>query len=256
MLTPYASVAGSSRPGVNFCAPGWRWLSIMAPKTRRLPPPTCRAISPRDVELALVLLGAVGVRAIDHQRRPQACALERVARGDHACFIVVRRNAAAQDDVAVGIAAGANHCHAAGLVHAQEVVRARGRLDRVARDLHAAVGAVLEADRRRDARHELAMHLAFGRARADRTPRDQVADVLRRDRVEQLAARRNAELRDVDQQLARDAKPSLMRQLSSRYGSLMRPFQPTVVRGFSKYTRITISRLPIMRRRTSASRRA
>ncbi len=37
-------------------------------------------------------------------------------------------------------------------------------------------------------------------------------------------------------------KPSLMRKLPSRRGSLMKPFQPTVVRGFSKYTRITSSR--------------
>jgi hypothetical protein len=29
-------------------------------------------------------------------------------------------------------------------------------------------------------------------------------------------------------------KPSLMRKLLSRYGSLIRPFQPTVVRGFSR----------------------
>ena len=33
-----------------------------------------------------------------------------------------------------------------------------------------------------------------------------------------------------------------MSKLPSRSGSLISPFQPTVVRGFSKYTRITISR--------------
>ena len=36
----------------------------------------------------------------------------------------------------------------------------------------------------------------------------------------------------------------------------MRPFQPTVVRGFSKYTRITISRVPLYVARASFSRRA
>ena len=35
-------------------------------------------------------------------------------------------------------------------------------------------------------------------------------------------------------------KPSVMSQLSSMCGSLMSPFHPTVVRGFSKYTRITM----------------
>ena len=51
------------------------------------------------------------------------------------------------------------------------------------------------------------MHLAFGRARADRAPGDQVAEVLRRDDVEELAARRHAELVDLEQELAADAQP-------------------------------------------------
>jgi len=36
--------------------------------------------------------------------------------------------------------------------------------------------------------------------------------------------------------------PLLMWKVPFRSGSLIKPFQPTVVRGFSKYTRITISR--------------
>ena len=39
-------------------------------------------------------------------------------------------------------------------------------------------------------------------------------------------------------------------------GSLIRPFQPVTVRGFSKYTRITISRSSAYRSRSSASRAA
>src|SRR5712691_2217264 len=38
--------------------------------------------------------------------------------------------------------------------------------------------------------------------------------------------------------------PSLIANEPSRRGSLIRPFQPTVVRGFSKYTRMTIRRSP------------
>ena len=37
-------------------------------------------------------------------------------------------------------------------------------------------------------------------------------------------------------------RPLLIWKLSSMSGSLMRPFQPTVVRGFSRYARMTISR--------------
>ena len=47
-----------------------------------------------------------------------------------------------------------------------------------------------------------------------------------------------------------------MRKLSSRYGSLIRPFQPTVVRGFSKYTRITISSVSAYLVALSLQRRA
>ncbi len=83
---------------------------------------------------------------------------------------------------------------------------ARGE-HRVDRDLYIAVGAVLEADRRRESGRELAMDLGLGRARADRAPRDQVADVLRRDDVEEFAARGHAGLVDAHEDVARDAQP-------------------------------------------------
>ena len=47
---------------------------------------------------------------------------------------------------------------------------------------------------------ELAVDLALGRAGADRPPGDRVGDVLRRDRVEELAADRQAEVEDLEQQ--------------------------------------------------------
>ena len=49
-------------------------------------------------------------------------------------------------------------------------------------------------------------------------------------------------------------RPSLMWKLPSRSGSLIRPFQPTVVRGFSKYTRMMISSSPLKRSRCSRRR--
>ena len=51
-------------------------------------------------------------------------------------------------------------------------------------------------------------------------------------------------------------RPLLMWKLPSRSGSLISPFQPTVVRGFSKYTRMTISSAPSSRSRCSRSRPA
>ena len=81
---------------------------------------------------------------------------------------------------------------------------------------------------------QLAMHLAFRGARADGAPAHQFGDVLRRDQVEELAAGGHAHLGEIEQQLARHAQPLVDAKLPSRCGSLMRPFQPTVVRGFSK----------------------
>ncbi len=50
------------------------------------------------------------------------------------------------------------------------------------------------------------MDLALGRARADRAPGDGVGDVLRRDRVEELAADRQSQREHLEQQLARGAQ--------------------------------------------------
>ena len=81
----------------------------------------------------------------------------------------------------------------------QEVVRRGGRLDRVDRDLHSAVGAVLEPDRTRQPRRQLPVNLAFGGAGPDRPPRDQIGDVLRRDHIEVLGTCGQLELVDLEQ---------------------------------------------------------
>ena len=108
--------------------------------------------------------------------------------------------------MAVGVAGGVQDRRPAGVVDAGEGVRRRGGADRVDRDLDVAVGAVLEADRHREAGAELAVDLALGRAGADRPPGDRVGDVLRRDRVEELAADRQAEVEHLQQQGAGDAQ--------------------------------------------------
>ena len=50
------------------------------------------------------------------------------------------------------------------------------------------------------------MHLAFGGARANGAPTDQVSDVLRRDHVQKFAASRQALAVDLDEQLASNAQ--------------------------------------------------
>ena len=81
----------------------------------------------------------------------------------HADRIVIRSPvAAAQDDVAVAVATGAHDGGAALAVDAEEAVRARGGDDGVEGDADVAVGAVLEADRRRQAGGHFAVRLRFG----------------------------------------------------------------------------------------------
>jgi len=62
---------------------------------------------------------------------------------------------------------------------------------------------------------------------------------MRRDHVEVLGARRQIEFVDLEQDAAREAQTFVMRSCR-RAGIVDETFQPTVVRGFSKYTRITM----------------
>src|SRR5215468_9833780 len=82
------------------------------------------------------------------------------------------------------------------------MVRSGRRPDGVNGDLHVPVGAVLEAYRARQARCELAVYLALGRAGADRAPGDEVRDVLGRDHVEILGAGGERKLVDLEQDAA------------------------------------------------------
>src|SRR6202049_4341687 len=104
-----------------------------------------------DVELPLVPFTAVPVRTIDHQRGGHAGPSERSGPLQDTRLVIVRCRAAAQDDVTIRVATGADHRDQAAFVHAEKVMRPRSRLDRIAGNLYVSVGAVLEADRRRAA---------------------------------------------------------------------------------------------------------
>ena len=111
--------------------------------------------------------------------------------------------------MAVGIAFGGNDGNAAFLVDAEETVRAGNRLKGVDRHGQAAIGAVLEAHGRRQARGHLAVGLRFSGSRADGRPADQVLQVLRGDRVEGFGSGRQAHFSQVTQQLATDMQAIL-----------------------------------------------
>ncbi len=107
----------------------------------------------------------------------------------------------------VAVAGGGGDGGAALLGDRQEMVGLSRREHRVHRDLHVAVGPVLEADRAGEARGQLAVDLAFRGPGADRAPGHEVGDVLRRHHVQELAGRRQPQGVHVDQQPPRQAQP-------------------------------------------------
>src|SRR4029079_10978666 len=72
--------------------------------------------------------------------------------------------------------------------HRHEMVRCLSGADGIDGNSNIAVRAVFESDRARQTRSELAMHLAFRRARADRPPCNKITDVLRLDHVEEFTS--------------------------------------------------------------------
>ena len=165
-----------------------------------------------DVELALVLLAAVGMREVDHHLLAQARRAQHGAGRLDIGGRVVGLLAAAQDQVAVLVAAGLEDRRQPHLGHSHEGMLGLRRDDRVGRHLDAAVGAVLEADRAAQAAGELAVALALGGARADRAPADQVADELRRQQVEELGADRQPDFQHIEQQGAGAFQPLVDRE--------------------------------------------
>src|SRR5690606_2278761 len=111
-----------------------------------------------------------------------------------------------QDDVAVGVAAGDDGGGLALDVDAEESLGLRGGLDGVDGDGESAVGAVFEAERHGQAGGHLPVGLRFGGAGADRRPADEVGDVLRRDRIEQLGGGGQAEIENLAQERAGEAQ--------------------------------------------------
>ena len=153
-------------------------------------------------------------------------------------------------------------------IDAQKVVRMAGGLHGVDGDADRAVGTVLEADREARAGCELTVQLGLGGAGTDGAPSDEVGNELGADCQLYRAGRRYPRQYGIVSRcvlptyliVSNNSHPtgtpiSLISLRSSRpvlsplliwndpsiSGSLINPFHPTVVRGFSKYTRITTS---------------
>ncbi len=108
----------------------------------------------------------------------------------------------------------------------KEMMRVPGRLHGFDGDEHRPARPVLEAHRHRQPARQLAMNLAFGRSRANGSPRHQVRDELRRDRIEELRPARQAHLRQRAQQAARHAQPVIDVEASVEVGIVDQALPP------------------------------
>jgi hypothetical protein len=109
--------------------------------------------------------------------------------------------AATQDNVHVLISTRFNDGGNTLLRDTHERMRVGTRAHRVNRDLHTSVCAVLKADWEGYARGEFAMELRLCGACANRTPRDEVIDVLRGNSVKKFRPNGNAKMGEVAKKL-------------------------------------------------------
>ena len=141
-----------------------------------------------DFGFAVFVFAAVAVGGIDDEamlaRAGRFGNLEVFQSLTHGFGIVVRAVAgAAQNQMAIRVAFGFGGNHATVQVNGQEVMLEAGRETGIGGGLDGAVGGVLEAHRHGQATGQFAVDLGFGVTRADGTPADRVADVLRGDGV-------------------------------------------------------------------------
>ena len=129
-----------------------------------------------------------------------ACLGERLrGRGDLRCGVVGARVPAAEHQVRVRVPASPDHAHMPVGIDTQEAVRSRCGDDGVDGDAEAAVSAVLETDRHRQPGGHFAVRLALRGARANGSPRHEIGDVLRDDRIEHLGRRGHAQLGQIQE---------------------------------------------------------
>ncbi len=143
---------------------------------------------------------------VDHHLRCQPGFFQPLLHLCHVLRTIVRLFAAAQNDMAVAVAAGIHNGRVAPLGDGEEAVRRPGCVDRVNRHLNGAIGTVFETYRAGEPGRQFAMHLRFGGACANCPPAHQIGNVLRGDHIKNPPRRWQAAVVNLQQQLAGDAQ--------------------------------------------------
>ena len=153
------------------------------------------------------VFAGVGVAAVHHDGLAQIGFLQcLLTQGNVHRIVVGLTTATAQYYVTVVVALGADDGAFTLLVDTQEAVRMGDRLHGVNSNIQAAVGAVLEADSHRQATAHFPVGLGFRGTGSDGRPGDGVLQVLRRNRIQRLGCRWQAQFIDIQQQATADVQ--------------------------------------------------
>ena len=143
------------------------------------------------VRLTQRVLATVGVAAIDHQARGYAVFLQSGAGiGDMGLAVVGAAVPTAQHQVSVGVAWCQDDCRMALFIHAEVPMAVSGAAHGIARNRHAAVGAIFETHWQVQPAGHFPVNLRFGGACANGRPAQQVVEVARRNWLQQLSGDR------------------------------------------------------------------
>jgi len=157
-----------------------------------------------DQALTRVIFFRIVVGTIDHDRTGDAFPGDGGFSPRDMFLLVVRPSSSStENDMAVGVAHGSDDRSLAVGIDADKVVRRAGRRHGVDRHVQAAFRAILEADRHRDSAGHFPVSLAFGRSGTDGGPTDEVGDILRTDRIQQLCSAGHAGLIDFQENVSR-----------------------------------------------------
>ena len=139
--------------------------------------------------------------AIHHQAPWQTSLGQLGRRLGHRLGVVISASlATSQHQVAIGVARGGDDRRLALAIDTQEMVGPCCGFHGIDGCDRTAIGAVLEANRHREARGHLPVGLALGGAGANGGPADQIGDVLGNHGIEQFSGRWQSQLSQVQQQ--------------------------------------------------------
>src|SRR5262249_235831 len=104
------------------------------------------------------------------------------------------------------------------LCYRKEMMRSLGRTNGIHRDSNVAIGAIFESNRTRKRGGELPVNLTFRRPRPDGSPRDEICNILGRNHVEELGARRHTVFVKLEQQMTSDLQPFIDMKTAVKLG--------------------------------------